>query len=57
MSTEPKVRVIHVECMCGWKFATINLVFAESIMRRHKCENFVATGKDDQAFDIIEELG
>ena len=57
MSTEPKVRVVHVECVCGWKFATITLVFAESIMRRHDCANFINTGKDDQAFDIIEELG
>jgi hypothetical protein len=54
---DPVVRVIHVDCECGWMFATINFVFAEAIMRRHRCENFVATGKDDQAFDIIEELG
>jgi dihydrodipicolinate synthase/N-acetylneuraminate lyase len=54
---ESMVRIVHVECVCGWKFATINLVFAESIMRRHQCENFIATGKDDQAFDIIEEMG
>jgi hypothetical protein len=52
-----KVRVVHVECSCGWRFATISLLFAEQIMARHDCDNFVSSGKDDQAFEIIEELG
>lgn len=54
---EKKVRVVHVECVCGWKFATINLLFAEQIMARHRCENFQLSGQDEQAFEILEELG
>lgn len=50
-------RVVNVECYCGWRFATINLLFAEQIMARHNCETFVSTGRDDLAFEIIEELG
>lgn len=55
--TEKKVGRVQVDCVCGWKFATINLLFAEQIMARHRCENFINTGKDDQAFEILEELG
>ena len=53
---EPKVRVVHVECVCGWKFATINLPWADAIMANHDCTVFQATGKDDRAFEIAAEL-
>lgn len=47
-------RSVSVECMCGWRFATLDLAWAEAIMRAHDCENFVLQGHDIKAFELAE---
>ena len=55
--SQNRVRVINVECECGWKFATVTFPFAEAIHGNHQCANFVIDGKDDKAFDILDNEG
>ncbi len=48
---------VTVECVCGWRFATGSLRWAETLMRNHECERFVLTGRDDEAFELtVEEM-